>query len=314
MKFAVIGGGIGGLVIAYRLSQKGHIVRLFEKTDTLGGLARTFKLGNKPIEVYYHHYNKGDTALFNLCKELGIKIVWFKAPMGFLSEGKIYDFDNVFDLLKFKPLSLNDKIRFGLELYFNIGTSQKAYEVIWKPLLIQKFGAHYLNVPMTYIYSRPRSNGYLGYMEGSTQVLIDRLYEGIIENKGEVLFGADYDKDEYTAVIDTTPQDKGMLPITCVVLVLDRPFMKYYWLNVGDLSFPFGHLVQKGNVLYLPKYGEAKEDFISHLKRINPDFEENWIKEAHVFKDERAQIINVAVEERGLNKIIAKAEKTVSLC
>jgi len=314
MKFAVIGGGIGGLVIAYRLSQKGHIVKLFEKTDTLGGQARTVTMGNKSVEVYYHHYNKGDTSLFNLCKELGINITWFNAPMGFFCNGKIYNFDNLLDLWNFKPLSLSDKLRFGIDLYFNVGSGKKVYDTIWKPLLIHKFGSHYLNIPMTYIYSRPRSNGRLAYIEGSTQRLIDRLRDKILENKGEIIMETECDKEGYTAVIDTTPCNQCMLSVTSVTLLLDRPFMKYYWLNIGDLDFPFGHIVQRDTIVYLTKYGEAKPDFISYLNKINPDFNESWIKESRVFKDDNAQPINISVEERGLNKIIAKAEKTVTLC
>ena len=40
-KIAILGGGITGLSAAYRLSQEGHIVRVFEKEASLGGSIKT---------------------------------------------------------------------------------------------------------------------------------------------------------------------------------------------------------------------------------------------------------------------------------
>jgi protoporphyrinogen/coproporphyrinogen III oxidase len=40
-KVAILGGGVTGLAAAYRLAKMGHIVRLFEQTNRLGGVIRT---------------------------------------------------------------------------------------------------------------------------------------------------------------------------------------------------------------------------------------------------------------------------------
>lgn len=40
-KVAILGGGVTGLAAAYRLAKMGHIVRLFEQTNRLGGAIRT---------------------------------------------------------------------------------------------------------------------------------------------------------------------------------------------------------------------------------------------------------------------------------
>lgn len=309
MKIAVIGGGIGGLTIAFLLGKGKHKVKLFEKTNQLGGLARTTPINGKPIEVYYHHYNKIHTELFKLCKELDIKITWFKAKMGYLSSGIIYDFDNLIDLLKFKPLTFKDKVNFALSYFFSLDCNCNVYEVIWKPLLIQKFGGNHIN--LQWIYSRPKCNGRLAYI--STQELIDKLRNKIVEMGGEIYMEQEIDKDKYDNIIDTTPCNKDMLGVTCLMLVLDRPLTKYYWLNIGDLSFPFGLIVEKGNIVYVTKYGKTEGDFIAHLNRINPDFHTNWIKEVRIFKDDYAQEITPTIEDRGLNNIIKKAQKTV-LC
>ena len=77
---------------------------------------------------------------------------------------------------------------------------------------------------------------------------------------------------------------------------------------------------QKGNIIYISKYGKAEEDFIKHLNRINPDFNESWIMESHVFKDDYAQETNptgddkvLIRENRGLNNVIRKAYRTILL-
>ncbi len=313
MKIAVIGGGVGGLTIAYLLAKKNNKVKLFEKTPMLGGLARTTSMNGKTVEVYYHHYDKSHTDLFSLCKELGVELEWFNAKMGYLSNGVVYDFDNAVDLWNFKPLSFKDKFSFATSYFFQLAGNQKVYDVIWKPLLIQKFGDRYKDISMQYIWSRCKCNGRLAVIKGSTQVLINKLHEKIVELGGETYLNQEHDKDTYDRVIDTTPKNKEMLPVTCVVLLLDRPLTKYYWLNIGDLSFPFGLVVERNNIVYLCKYGKAAKDFISHLNRINPLFNESWIKEVQVFKDDYAQEVCPEKEERGLNNIIKKAQKTI-LC
>ena len=312
MKYAVIGGGIGGLTVAYILAKKKHQVKLFERTNQLGGLARTTLIDGKPIEVYYHHYNKGDTYLFNLCKELGVNVTTFKSKAGFLKGGKIYDFDNLVDLWNFKPLRLRDKLNLCLAYYFVWDCNPNVYETIWKPLLVHKFGEHYKNISMQYIWSRPRVSGKLYYI--NTQDLIEALKLNILAQGGEIIMNRECDKEAYTAVVDTTPITTGMLEVTCLLLVLDRPLTKHYWLNIGDLDFPFGHLVQKGNILYITKYGKTEQSFTSHLTKINPDFKPEWIKYAVTSHDDYAQEIKPIAEDRGLNNIIKKAWKTTLSC
>jgi hypothetical protein len=312
MKYAIIGGGIGGLACAYFLCKKKHQIKLFEKTNQLGGLARTTLINGKPVEVYYHHYNKNHTHLFNLCKELGVSISTFKAGMGFLSNGIIYDFDNLLDLWNFKPLRLRDKVSFGMSYFFTLDGNKQVYETIWKPLLIHKFGIHYKDISIQYIWSRPKCNGKLYYI--STQSLIDALKLNILAMGGEIFMEKEKDTDTYNAVIDTTPCNKDMLEVTCLLLVMDRPLTKYYWLNIGDLDFPFGHLVQKGNILYITKYGKTEQSFTSHLNRINPDFKPEWIKQVFTFHDDYAQEAIPTTESRGLNNIIIKAWKTSLSC
>ena len=55
-KIAILGGGIAGLTVAYRLIKKGFTVKIFEAQDNLGGLARTAMIQGEALEIYYHHF------------------------------------------------------------------------------------------------------------------------------------------------------------------------------------------------------------------------------------------------------------------
>ena len=55
MNVSVIGGGVTGLVTAYKLSKEGYKVTIFESSYFLGGQASVVNLGRFKIERGYHH-------------------------------------------------------------------------------------------------------------------------------------------------------------------------------------------------------------------------------------------------------------------
>ena len=98
----------------------------------------------------------------------------------------------------------------------------------------------------------------------------------------------------------------------CTLLELDRSFMPYYWLNIADEGMPFGGLIEHTNyidreryggthLLYIsnylfpdhPLFGAGKrkilDTYLPSLKKINPKFEETWIKRLHHFRADYAQ-------------------------
>lgn len=98
----------------------------------------------------------------------------------------------------------------------------------------------------------------------------------------------------------------------CVVLELDRPLQRYYWLNVADPSFPFGGIIEHTNylpperyggrhVVYISKYladsnplwrardNEVWRVYLPFLRRIAPTLDERWVLARHHFKAANAQ-------------------------
>ena len=52
MEYAILGGGALGLGAAYRLTQAGHSVMVFEQEPIAGGLAAGFRVGDTWLEKF----------------------------------------------------------------------------------------------------------------------------------------------------------------------------------------------------------------------------------------------------------------------
>lgn len=215
MKNIVVGGGISGLLVAYELVKKGEEVIVIEKEKKIGGLLATDTISQIPIEKFYHHIFKTDKKAIRLIKELKLinKLKWFDSSMSIYFDGKFYPFRKPIDLINFKPISLLDRIRTGLvtlylqknkngEKMANIPAylwikkygGNQSYEVIWKPLLVSKFGKYYKQISMTWLWGRiylragstEGQEEKLGYLVGSFGSILDRLIKKI-EQKGGVI-------------------------------------------------------------------------------------------------------------------------------
>ena len=90
-KILVVGGGITGLVAAYRLLQKKYQVTLVEKNESLGGLLGSFKINNTYLEKTYHHIFKTD-------KEINYYGIHRKRTLN----NKFIFFDNIYFILSYR--------------------------------------------------------------------------------------------------------------------------------------------------------------------------------------------------------------------
>ena len=172
---AVIGGGISGLASAVRIAGLGHRVTLYESESALGGLGTTFPYRDTHLERFYHCILPGDTALLRHIAELGLgpELLWRKTRMGFMYRGRIYPLNTAWDLLRFAPLTLTERVRMGWiglrarthgmspELdqitaadWLRGMAGERAFEILWKPLLAAKIGDAYASLPALWVSSR----------------------------------------------------------------------------------------------------------------------------------------------------------------
>lgn len=329
-RVAVIGGGIAGLTAAYRLARQGHRVTLWEQDEQLGGLAAAFPLpGGAAIEKFYHHLFMSDRAIVELMEELGIadSLRWIDSNVGFFFDGRIYPLTTATDLIRLPFIPLIDRIRLGLvTLYLQRITKasgkwtrfervtawewlrraagQRAFDRVWGAQLRAKFGPRAPEIAMAWFWnkiflrtqSRPGllAREQLGYIDGSFNVLIDRLAEACRElgvdircgvgvhalNDGDpaasrfVIEGTDGRRDDVDITVATIPSPlilrlvpdmpapyrEQLTSMTyqgaiVILLQLDRKLSDTYWLNIGDDRLPFTGIIEHTNLLDPADYG-----------------------------------------------------------
>ncbi len=208
---------MAGLSAAWRLLRAGAQVYLWEKDKDLGGQARTFSVEGKRLEGFYHHIFRSDADIIELIHELGLgaDLCWMPSRVGFFYDGRVYPFGTPWDLLRFSPLGIVDRLRLGLlslrlqripsgegfeditvQEWLRSHAGERVYRVVWEPLLRGKFGERASEIGMAWLWSKMRlrfgSRGramqreFLGYLNGSFGRVVDALKESI-ERKGGVI-------------------------------------------------------------------------------------------------------------------------------
>src|SRR5688572_4739883 len=172
---AIIGGGISGLASAVRIAALGHRVTLFEAEAELGGLGTTFPWRDTHLERFYHCILPSDRALLAHVAELGLEpdLRWRGTRMGFMYRRRVHPMNTAWDLLTFPPLTFAERVRMGLiglrarasgtspELdgipaadWLRGMAGERAFEILWKPMLSAKIGDEYAKLPALWVSSR----------------------------------------------------------------------------------------------------------------------------------------------------------------
>ncbi|HVU16321.1 MAG TPA: NAD(P)/FAD-dependent oxidoreductase [Candidatus Didemnitutus sp.] len=218
-RILIAGGGFTGLTAAHRLSRvPGLSVSLWEKGNSLGGLAGGFQLGGHPIEKAYHCIFMSDTEIVRLASELGLaeNVIWRPASSGIYLQGRVHPFNRAMDLLRFAPCPWLDRIRTGLvALYLKYRQHPEPFEAhramewmerrcgrgaartIWSPLLRGKFARYAPDVSMAWLWARlnirarSRDGGgeKFGYFRGGFAVIADALTQSARNAGAEITCG-----------------------------------------------------------------------------------------------------------------------------
>jgi len=215
----VIGGGPAGIKAAHSLVKAGAEVTLLESSSVLGGLASSFDVQGVRIERYYHFICKGDDHLVDTLAELGLsdRLHWRDSRMAYFVDGRLYPFLTPVELLRFSPLSLADRVRAGAAVklaqrmkeedlaeeraipWLKRMFGERAYRVIWEPLMRFKFAEHAPDISAAWIWarmvrlSRSRTSPWreeLGYIDGGSKVVLEGLGRDFEARGGRVVLGA----------------------------------------------------------------------------------------------------------------------------
>jgi protoporphyrinogen oxidase len=235
---------------------------------------------------------------------------------------------------------------------------KRNYEVVWGPILKNKFGPYSEDVGMVWLWgklhlrlaSRQGEKERLGYMRGSFGLLVDTLRDRIAASGGEIYTsslvekiviengkvtairanGRDYACDAVIAAVPSPafvriapdlPSEYASnvriakyLGAAVLVLTINKPFSRFYWMNISDMKSPFVAIIEHTNfvdpsvyggrhIVYIsnylpvdsPLYSMSPDRLLSeywpHIKKISPDFNVSWIVDMKIFRDDAAQPI-----------------------
>ncbi|HSK94616.1 MAG TPA: NAD(P)/FAD-dependent oxidoreductase [Candidatus Angelobacter sp.] len=313
MTTAILGAGALGLTVGLRLVQRGERVVVIEREPLPGGLAAGFEVAPDAawLEKFYHHIFRSDRHAIALVEELGLgdRLAWRAPVTATLRDGVMRQLDSPASLLRFEPLPVADRLRMGAVLaalkvmpsprlleghtaarWLRRSMGDRAYGVVWEPLLRGKFGAAAPEIAMPWFWARVHDRTQqLGYLRGGFQQLYDRLADrvraggeirlgtsvGSVRTQGDrFLVETDAGADTFDRVISTfaprlTARLVPELPSAwrkrhewgraygahCLILALDRPLTSVYWLNVNDPGYPFMVVAEHTNYMPVADYG-----------------------------------------------------------
>lgn len=313
-RFAVIGAGPMGMMAAVELMDRGHHVDIYERDDRIGGMSAAFDFDGLRIERYYHFICKTDEPLFALLERYGIggKLRWVDTRMGYYYNGKLYRWGTPLALLAFPHLGLISKIRYALHVMHAKGISDwsaldsrnatewirrwvgdRAYDVLWKNAFRLKFfefadslSASWIGTRIKRIALSRRSlmHESLGYLEGGSAALLDRMADDIRARGGGIFLRRGVDRvvaEEgrvtgivtagdvvpYDGVLSTAPiqyvpriapalPDEFLarierihnIPVACVILKLRHPISDNFWMNISDPGIAIPGVIEYSNL------------------------------------------------------------------
>lgn len=204
----IIGAGVAGLSAAWELANQGHQVTILEAEPRVGGLAAGFKDAHWDwtLEKFYHHWFQSDADLLKLADELGIreKMLFVRPKSTFWLKGGIYQMDDPISALLIPVMSWYSKLRYGPVAFYYLRLNknwqaleqhtaaewirqkmgEEYYNILWRPSLIGKFGEHYKEVNMAWLWARMHSRTpKLGTYVGGFQAFLED-FAAALRHKG----------------------------------------------------------------------------------------------------------------------------------
>jgi protoporphyrinogen oxidase len=276
----ILGGGLAGLSAADYLlrnipDKNNYNITIIEKQKILGGLASSVPYKNTLVPRYYHHVianNKVTRAFlnrFNLLKGA----VWKKINVAIAVNGSYSNITKPIGLLRFKYLSLYEKIRFGLfGLYtiFVMDPKKIPKNMDAKKWLYKYAGKQVAEKIFYHLYAKNKFNTSLDkisakqfanrlkerevyekftYPPLGLQPMIDRLKEIIEENSGTIITSTVPTKIDLNKNIIEYKNKNKNTKITADHIINTIPIPEFLKITTG---LPTKYKQQLGKLKYCP--------------------------------------------------------------
>lgn len=313
-RIIVVGAGTMGLAAAYHAAKAGHDVTVLEAAPEPGGMAAHFCFDGLSIERFYHFVCRADQPTFDLLDEIGLgeAMRWRATSMGLFSDGRLHEWGNPIALLKYPGIGFISRLRYGLLAFVSTKrnrwdaletqsarewiirwSGRKVYDKLWKPLLDLKFHEYADNISAAWIWTRVKRIGRsrkslfqeeLGYIEGGSQTLVDRLVERIGARGGairlrapveEVLVedgrvtgvraGGEIIPADHVLSTVPTPLVPSMVPalpedwkdryraipnigVVCLLFKLKKSVTPHFWVNISQPGIEIPGIIEFSNL------------------------------------------------------------------
>jgi protoporphyrinogen oxidase len=173
-RWAVVGGGMMGLTIAWRLAKAGKPVVLFEASDVLGGLASPWQFEDLLWDRHYHVTLLSDSNTRRILSDLELEqsMRWVTTKTGFSANGKLVSMSNALEYLALPGMSMLDKVRVAgtiilgskvtdwrklekmpVEEWLTRYSGKTAFQRLWRPLLEAKLGDRWKDSSAAFIWA-----------------------------------------------------------------------------------------------------------------------------------------------------------------
>ncbi len=217
-KVGIIGGGLMGMALAYRISELNTSVKVFESDSQLGGLSTHHDYGSFTWDKFYHVIVPTDGSLINLIKDIGLEehLRWSRSFTGYYVNKSFYSLNGAKEFLLFPLINIWDKVRLVFTIFYGGRINnwkkletitvkdwlikmggKKNFIKFWEPLLLAKLGENYKRVSAVFIWTyirrlfkareHPVEKDYMGYVSGGYKTVFDRLSDRLTEKGSNVL-------------------------------------------------------------------------------------------------------------------------------
>lgn len=250
---AIVGGGMLGMSIAWRLRQQGYAVTIVERAPHVGGLASADTIGDFTWDRFYHVILASDSHLRSLLAELdlGDRLTFGTTKTGLLIDGALRSLSSAMEYATFPGLSPVDKVRLAWTLVYGgrvrdvaalesvpvldwlrRHSGARVTERLWLPLLRSKLGnatelasAVFIQSSIARLSAARRAGmqrEQFGYVEGGYATVLSRFRDRLVACGVRICEGVDVttireQHDEATLTFANRE------PLTADLLVLTVP-------------------------------------------------------------------------------------------
>ena len=215
---AIVGGGVLGMYLAWRLAERGYCTTIYESAPATGGLASAMSIGETTWDRFYHVILMSDRHLVDMLQKLDLEseLEWGITKTGFYTDGELVSMSNALEFLKFPPLNLIDKFRLGATIFYASRirnwqslesvlaidwlkklSGRRVFEKIWLPLLKSKLGDNYEIASAAFIWA-----------------IIARMYAARRAGLKQEMFG--YVRGGYATILEGMRRRLSELDVTIV--------------------------------------------------------------------------------------------------